>query len=205
MKRIRCTFTLMLLVSCLLQSAGAVTVRVEQLWEGWNPLFGGNPVPERTVETLGIFDDAGITGSGQEAVAMTYFSKTALLNNNPQNFNVANLADPPSTTMEGNIVAIFQDGVFNRISTVGTGGNAGVGIRDGGSGVNGGFIQIDGFELIWNFPVSGFAEYRLQSTDLVYPQVSAVPLPATVWLLGSALAALLGWCRRSRTRALCQS
>jgi hypothetical protein len=40
------------------------------------------------------------------------------------------------------------------------------------------------------------SKYNLSTQDPIGMQVTAVPLPAGIWLLGSALAGFGGWCRR---------
>ena len=193
MRHVQLACPLIVFLLCLPQTAGAVTVRVEQLWHDLN--FSGTG---RSAETVGIFDDAGITGSGNEIVALTSFSMATFTNGIGQTFLRAVFPDPPSTTVEGNIVAGFQDGVFLGLGNVATGGSARIAVINGNTGGGAGGINIAGNELIWLFPASGFWEYRLQTTDLIYPTPpSAVPLPGAIWLFATALAAC-GWLRRRK-------
>lgn len=198
MKPVRFVLPFILGLLLLPHSANAAVVRVEQLWWGFSPLFGGVFDPTVTVDTLGIFDDAGISGVGVEAVALTHFSMAVYKNGIGQNFNVADFPVPPSLTQEGNIAAVFNNGVFNGLSGVNLGGAARIAIRDGNTGGFAGGINIAGNELIWSFPASGTAEYRLQSTDLVFPNAS-VTLPGAVWLFLSALPFAVGLAWRKGT------
>ena len=106
MKAVRFVLPFILGLLLLPHSANAAVVRVEQLWWGYSPLFGGALDPTVTVDTVGVFDDAGITGSGQESVALTYFSMAVYKNGIGQHFNIADFPDPPSLTQEGNIAAV---------------------------------------------------------------------------------------------------
>ena len=190
-------YAIILVIASLPYTAGAATVRVEQLWHDIG--FAGNG---RTAETVGVFDDAGVTGSGTEFVALTSFSMATYTNGIGQTFLRADFPDPPSTTEEGNIAAGFQNGIFQGLLNVSTGGSARISLIDGNTGGGAGGLNIAGDELIWLFPASGFWEYRLQTTDLVFPQPpSAIPLPGALWLFGPALAAL-GWLRRRSTAAI---
>lgn len=190
---------IVLIFTCITLPLNAVasSVRIEQLWWGFVPI-GGTLDPSVTVNTVGVFDDTGLTGLGDEVVALHYFGMSVFKNGIGQNFNIAVFPTPPSTTEEGNIAASFHNGTFTGLNGVNLGGSARIAIIDGNSGNNAGGINIAGNELIWSFPVSGTAEYRLQSTELVYPTI--VPLPATAWLFLSGLPLLLAVSRR-RTSA----
>ena len=200
MPRARLLFPLILSLLCLSQAAGAATVRVEQLWYNYSPI-GGVINPSYTAETVGVFDNSGLSGVGVEQFALTYFGLAAYTNGVGQHFLLADFPDPPSTTVEGNIMATFHDGVFQNLGGVDNGGAARIAMTDGnsssGAQVEG--LNIAGVDLIRHFSGSGSWYYRLQTTNLVYPQPpSAIPLPGAIWLFAPALAAL-GWLRRRNT------
>jgi hypothetical protein len=189
MRCVRFYLPLILSVLCLPQIAGAATVRVEQLWHDLG--FASNG---RTAESVGIFDDTSISGVGLEVAPLTYFALATYTNGVGQNFLLADFPDPPSTTVEGNIVATFHDGVFQYLAGVSNGGGARIAMTDGnsssGAQVEG--LNIAGVELIRSFSGSGYWEYRLQNTDLIYPQQpSPVPVPAAIWLFATALLVLV--------------
>lgn len=179
-----------LIAFSMVASARADIIRVEQLWYGFQPI-GGITNPSITVNTRAVFDDSSITGVGIERVPVSFFDMAVYLNGIGQNYNVADFPDPISLIEEGNMAAVYQNGVFQLLGNVSTGGAARVTIRNGNGGAFAGGINVAGGELIWSFPISGTAEYRLQTTTVVNttPQV---PVPAAIWLFSSGLLMLAG-------------
>ena len=195
MRRTRSICPLVLFMLCLPQVAAAASVRVEQLWYYYLPV--SNTIDSSfTAETTGIFDDSAISGSGLEVVPLTYFGMATYQDGVGQHFNRADFPDPPSTTEEGNIVAEYYNDVFQRLVNVSTGGSARILLRNGSlTGDISGSMNIAGDRMIWHLPGSGEWEFRLQTTEVLYPQASVVPLPGAIWLFASAVLGL-GWLRR---------
>jgi hypothetical protein len=117
---------------------------------------------------------------------------------------------------DGDPLVLLQDGGFTNSGTIATG--AGYTLQDGGSGYHlyeliydplaaSTDLFIDGNEVLSNY--SGFAtvndgvswgsgtSYDTGQGNWNLVQFSVVPIPASVWLFGSALAGL-GWIRRKQ-------
>ena len=184
-----------LLAAILALPASAATIRVDQLWYRFIQI-GAVTDPTLTIDSVAIFDDAGITGVGIERVPVGYFSLTVRDNGIGQNFLLVDFPDPVSVDEDGNIAAVFQDGVFQTLSNVSTsGGLPRASLIDGNNGNNAGGLNVSGGSLFWFFPISGVWEYTLQSTT-VTGSIPVVPVPAAIWLFASGLLGLAGVARR---------
>lgn len=126
------------------------------------------------------YDNATLTNSGSEAIDLSSLSVNFL----SSAYNIAN-ADFTST-------ADFLDGVF-------------LGINYSASILNPSFTLGSG--LATGSPTDAYFSYQTVDGDsgfgsLIFAKVTSVPLPAAVWLFGSALAGFGAFARRKRRIAL---
>jgi len=183
---------------CLsVSSANAATMRIDQLWNHFD--YGiGTPPNLYNLGTSAIFSDSAITGIGIEEIIVSYMSITMFKGTVGQNFSRADFNAPHDLSTEGNVYARYNNGVFTYLHHVDQGGSARVQLRTGDltGPVSGAFNIVQG-ELTYWFPVSGRHNYRLISTtESVLGPPSPIPVPAAVWLFGSALLGLIGFGKR---------
>ncbi len=172
--------TTIILGLCLSQAAQSSRIIVTQEWDERSVLSNGE-----TARTEAVFSDTGITGTGVESVLVDYFGMNLIKYGIGQNFSLADFSDPPTRSEEGNMLAIFSDGVFSYLLNVSLGGAARITMRDSISGVAFYSINIGPGKIDFHLDPSGERDYFLQTTqiDIIPP----VPVPGALLLFASGL------------------
>ena len=177
------------LLTCLLLmqagSAFASLYRVDSLYTN-----GANSVLANA-----FFDLSTITGTGDEEAQVTDLILKFNFRSYKQSVNINVVAGP--SWPEGTILAHFNDGNFLFFDSVDRGGNNSVAVTPPSNWL-GENVSL-GPALLLDIPCcAGFVKYELQSSSdpiLVGP-LPAVPVPAAIWLFGSALIGLVGFGKR---------
>ncbi len=179
----------------LFSSAEITAGNVQFVVEAANNLAPATPIVDSTIATLGT-----IRGSALVGFASNIGTGISAIMNGTTACNNANPCVATSTTSPGYAVPYLGQASL---------GNAKSGGLAGGAALDFYQIAFAGSNSTAQTPVQfastgGPATWTLSATgDLVYavPGVSAVPLPAAVWLLGSGLLGLAGVGRRKMRAA----
>ena len=143
--------------------------------------------PGLTVSTVAFFDDAlkGGPGSGGAIIQVDEYFLT-FSDRGPSTGVEADITSPGF-----GVTARFNNGSFVRF--LGSGGLSGLGL---GSLTNFA-LEIPSSRLVVNVLFTGQRNYALESQSGLIPLTqSPVPVPAAVWLFGTALIGLVGFGRR---------
>jgi hypothetical protein len=145
-----------------------------------------------TVSVEALFDTGLLAGSGSEAVALDalalrFYSYGVLRHTGVQHADIVP-AVPGDPWYDGQLLALFEDGVFDTLDSYDAGGSSRIAISPPsnwlGEGINIGRNRLTDFPCC-----SGFNRYWLTSELLV-------PLPPAVWLFGTGLLYLSRFCGR---------
>ena len=159
-------------------AAQASLVKVESFWQSTISFF--------SLETTAFLESTSFTGIGAETISVTSFDLLFIDNRttDPGLFLTAELS--PSNE-------VFIHFINGAVSTYSA---SRVNLDPGNT-----FFVINPSlgRLSREFPLVGQSNYTLQSGSVVtLPSVSPVPVPAAVWLFGTALVGFVGFGRRGK-------
>ena len=159
-------------------AAQASLIKVETFWQSPNN-------SNAFLDTTAFLEMTSFTGIGTELISVTSFDLVFgdLRPSIPDTFLTAELSSSDEVFIH------FINGAVSTYSST-----SGIGLDPGNTSF---VINPSLGRLSRNFPFTGQSNYTLQSGSVV-TLPSAVPIPATLWLFGSALMGLVGFGKRRK-------
>lgn len=165
------------------------------------------------LRTAAVWDDASITGAGEEFVSLNDFTLDRTINGIGDSFDRPIVFDIPTAQAQSlpTFAAFYVNGVFERVTMLNFSSSASFiplsANMDGKPPNNGNGVRISDSttrQFVLGFASSGQWSWTSQTVELSVggptPALSEIPIPSTAVLFGSGLAAAAYWRRRNQAR-----